>query len=48
MWRISARDRDGREVSGTDAVMEINDIWTFERDLSSGDPTWRLVAAQSA
>lgn len=40
--------RDGREVAGTDAVTEIRDIWTFERDLGSPDPTWRLVAARSA
>ena len=40
--------RDGREMAGTDAVTEIHDIWTFERDLGSQDPTWRLVAARSA
>ena len=32
---------------GTDAVTEITDLWTFERDLSQQDPTWRLVAARS-
>lgn len=42
------RDRDGGVIAGTDAVTEINDVWTFERDLASSDPTWRLVAAQSA
>lgn len=41
-------DRDGREVAGTDAVTEMRDIWTFERDLGSPDPTWRLTAARSA
>ncbi|HQT78438.1 MAG TPA: Tim44/TimA family putative adaptor protein [Rhodopila sp.] len=40
-------DRDGRTLTGTDAVTEITDIWTFERDLSQQDPTWRLVAARS-
>ena len=35
-------------VSGTDATTEITDLWTFERDLSSSDPTWRLIAARSA
>lgn len=39
---------DGKEVHGTDAVTEIRDIWTFERDLGSPDPTWRLMAARSA
>jgi predicted lipid-binding transport protein (Tim44 family) len=41
-------DRNGREVAGTDAVTEIRDEWTFERDLGSPDPAWRLVAARSA
>jgi predicted lipid-binding transport protein (Tim44 family) len=40
-------DKDGRPVSGTDAVTEITDLWTFERDLSQQDPTWRLVSARS-
>jgi predicted lipid-binding transport protein (Tim44 family) len=41
------RDRDGRPVAGTDAVTEITDLWTFERDLTQRDPTWRLVSARS-
>ncbi|HEX3573860.1 MAG TPA: Tim44/TimA family putative adaptor protein [Rhodopila sp.] len=41
------QDKDGRPLAGTDAVTEITDIWTFERDLSQQDPTWRLVAARS-
>lgn len=40
--------RDGAVVAGTDAVTEIVDQWTFERDLGAPDPTWRLVAARSA
>lgn len=39
--------RDNEPVAGSDAVTELNDIWTFQRDLSSGDPTWRLVATRS-
>jgi predicted lipid-binding transport protein (Tim44 family) len=42
------RDKDGHPVSGTDAVTEITDIWTFERNLSTRDPVWRLVSARSA
>jgi predicted lipid-binding transport protein (Tim44 family) len=42
------RDQAGNPVAGTDAVTEITDLWTFERDLSSRDPSWRLVAARSA
>ena len=40
--------RDGNPVAGADAVTEITDLWTFERELTSPDPTWRLVAARSA
>jgi predicted lipid-binding transport protein (Tim44 family) len=40
-------DKDGKPLTGTDAVTEITDIWTFERELSQQDPTWRLVAARS-
>ena len=40
--------RAGQVITGTDAVTEITDLWTFERDLSSGDPAWHLVAARSA
>lgn len=42
------RDKEGHPVTGTDAVTEITDIWTFERDLSTRDPVWRLVSARSA
>ena len=41
------QDKDGRPLTGTDAVTEITDLWTFERDLTQADPTWRLVAARS-
>jgi predicted lipid-binding transport protein (Tim44 family) len=41
------QDKDGRPLTGADAVTEIIDIWTFERDLSQQDPTWRLVSARS-
>ena len=40
--------RDGAVLQGTDAVTEIVDLWTFERDLAVPDPTWRLVSARSA
>jgi predicted lipid-binding transport protein (Tim44 family) len=42
------KDKDGHPVTGTDAVTEITDVWTFERDLSTRDPAWRLVSAASA
>jgi len=40
-------DRDGKPVSGADAVAEITDIWTFERTLGQPDPAWRLSGARS-
>ena len=42
------KDANGNPVAGTDAVTELVDLWSFEHDLSSRDPIWRLVAATSA
>jgi len=42
------RDAAGHILMGTDAVTEITDLWTFERDLATPDPTWRLAGARSA
>ncbi|MBE7211611.1 MAG: Tim44 domain-containing protein [Gluconacetobacter diazotrophicus] len=46
-------DRAGQPVSGTDAVTELADSWTFERLLGAprsadGGFGWRLAAARSA
>ena len=38
----------GQAVTGTDAVTEINDLWTFERDLTHPNPAWHLISARSA
>lgn len=40
--------KDGSVVAGAEAVTELSDIWTFQRDLKNGDPTWKLVATRSA
>jgi len=40
--------KDGSVVAGAEAVTELADIWTFQRDLRSQDPSWKLVATQSA
>jgi predicted lipid-binding transport protein (Tim44 family) len=40
--------KDGTIAAGADAVTELTDIWTFQRDLKSEDPTWKLVATRSA
>jgi predicted lipid-binding transport protein (Tim44 family) len=42
------KDRAGQPILGAEAVTEITDVWTFERDLSKPDPTWRLTSAHSA
>ena len=39
--------KNGEVVTGSDAVTELTDLWTFQRDLADKDPTWRLVATRS-
>ena len=39
--------RDGEVVSGSDAITELTDLWTFQRDLTNPDPTWKLVGTAS-
>ena len=34
-------------MTGSDAVTELTDVWTFQRDLKAADPTWKLVATRS-
>jgi predicted lipid-binding transport protein (Tim44 family) len=42
------RDAQGEVVDGSaDSVSEVNDIWTFSRQLGSRDPNWLLVATES-
>lgn len=40
--------QDGSISAGAEAVTEITDLWTFQRDLAVSDPTWRLVGTRSA
>lgn len=43
------RKPDGEIVDGDPAqIREVTDIWTFERDGTSRDPNWRLVATEAA
>ncbi len=37
----------GQIVSGSEAVTETIDIWSFARDLTSADPIWHLVGTRS-
>lgn len=39
---------DGTVIDGSgDKVFEMNDIWTFARDVTARDPNWKLVATDS-
>jgi predicted lipid-binding transport protein (Tim44 family) len=40
--------RDGSITAGAEAVTEIIDLWTFQRDVAGSDPTWKLVGTRSA
>jgi predicted lipid-binding transport protein (Tim44 family) len=42
------QSRDGSIISGAEAVTEMTDVWTFQRDLNSADPIWRLVGSTAA
>ncbi|MEO1720473.1 MAG: Tim44/TimA family putative adaptor protein, partial [Pseudomonadota bacterium] len=46
---ISAtRDSDGNVISGDpEAIVDVTDIWTFARDVTSNDPNWKLIGTQS-
>lgn len=38
-------DRDGTVVEGDEKrPNDVTDVWTFTRDVTTGDPNWRLVA----
>ncbi|MBR0557645.1 Tim44 domain-containing protein [Ciceribacter sp. L1K23] len=41
-------DKDGKVIDGdADVVSEVNDIWTFARDVRSRDPNWKLIATEA-
>jgi predicted lipid-binding transport protein (Tim44 family) len=43
----ATRDRDGNVIDGDPRrIREITDVWTFDRDVTSRDPNWRLVATE--
>ena len=47
---ISAtRDRGGEVTAGDPKrIVEVTDIWTFARDVTSRNPNWKLMATQAA
>jgi predicted lipid-binding transport protein (Tim44 family) len=45
----ATRDAAGTVIDGSpEKVIDVTDIWTFSRDLSTRDPNWRLIATESA
>ena len=43
------KNKDGVVIEGDPVtVRQVNDVWTFERDLKNSDPNWRLVATGPA
>lgn len=41
-------DNEGKLVDGdAEAVADVNDVWTFARDVRSRDPNWKLVATEA-
>ena len=45
----AVKDRSGATVAGDpDLVVTTEELWTFAREADNRDPTWRLVATESA
>lgn len=45
----ATRDSAGTVIEGSlEKVIDVVDIWTFSRDITSRDPNWRLIATESA
>jgi predicted lipid-binding transport protein (Tim44 family) len=45
----ATRDAAGTVIDGSaEKVADVTDIWTFQRDVSTNDPNWRLIATESA
>lgn len=43
------RNRAGEPIEGSpDRVTDVNDIWTFAREIGSRDPNWKLIATETA
>src|SRR3954468_22238625 len=38
----------GEVVTGSDAVTELTDLWTFQREVGSSDPSWKLTGTSHA
>lgn len=41
-------DKSGQVIDGDPKeIKDVNDVWTFERDVTSRNPNWKLVATQA-
>ncbi|TDH57918.1 Tim44 domain-containing protein [Dankookia rubra] len=38
----------GEVVTGSDAITELTDLWTFQREVGSTDPSWKLTGTSHA
>jgi predicted lipid-binding transport protein (Tim44 family) len=44
----ATRNKAGEIVEGSaDKVVDVNDLWSFARDVGSRDPNWKLVATET-
>jgi len=44
----ATRDASGKVIDGSpEAVVDVNDVWTFARTLGARDPNWQLVATEA-
>jgi len=44
----TTKDKDGEVIAGhAEKIIKMVDIWTFERSISSSDPSWLLVETRS-
>ncbi len=42
------KDAEGKVLEGDpNRITQVTDIWTFERDVTSRDPNWKLVATEA-
>lgn len=45
---IAVRNKDGKILSGDPKkIIDVTDIWTFSRDVTSKDPNWKLIGTGS-
>lgn len=45
----ATKDSEGRVIEGDPKrIREVTDVWTFMRDVTSGDPNWQLVATEAS